>query len=293
MKIPDISTYKDGRMSIKNIYNCFFKLIKKGLVLDIIGYSKGFWKGKRVSLPIICLRTKKKGNAVWIISGIHGEEPAGPNAIANGIDYIAKLDKKIPVVLLPLCNPLGYLRDWRYVNQKRYSKKIQGHSVGDSEHYLLDKSLKKARNKKPSCSESKALTSFVLKLIKQYNPKMSFDFHEDDMIPKGYIYSQGKLGAEDKIAQKVVKILLKNKIPIKMTDDSRFGEKIIKGVISNSKDGSIDELIASEKIIKNNKIIKKPYAKTVIVVETPAAKMSLEKRKNAHLAILKNIKNFI
>jgi hypothetical protein len=38
---------------------------------------------KKIALPIIALRTPKKGKALWVISGIHGEEPAGPNAISD------------------------------------------------------------------------------------------------------------------------------------------------------------------------------------------------------------------
>jgi len=38
------------------------------------------------------------------------------------------------VVLIPLCNPHGYARNWRYLNTSKYSEEIEGQSFGDSSH---------------------------------------------------------------------------------------------------------------------------------------------------------------
>ena len=73
-------------------------------------------------LPIIALRSPKKGPAIWVLAGIHGEEPAGPNAVAAAIADIAMLGEHRPVVLLPLLNPHGYARNWRYLNVAVYSE---------------------------------------------------------------------------------------------------------------------------------------------------------------------------
>ncbi len=75
----------------------------------------------RYALPVIALRTPQGGEACWILSGIHGEEPAGPNAIAASIDAIAALGERQAVVLLPLNNPHGYVNNWRYLNMQKYS----------------------------------------------------------------------------------------------------------------------------------------------------------------------------
>jgi len=113
MRIPNIKTYNDGRKPIGELYSSFLELQKSGWILDTIVYSKGEWMNKEVSLPIIALRTPKAGKSFYVLSGVHGEEPAGPNAISEQktIEYLARLGKKIPIVLLPLCNPLGYLRN--------------------------------------------------------------------------------------------------------------------------------------------------------------------------------------
>ena len=123
---------------------------------------------------------------------------------------------------------------------------------------------------------------------------MSFDFHEDDLLDKGYIYSQGKLGQKDSIAKNIVKILLKSGVAIQTEGKTRFGENIINGVVGNEEpDGSIDELLATRKIIVNNKPYLKPAAKTAIVLETPTKAMELEERKKAHMNVLLSLDNFI
>jgi hypothetical protein len=195
---------------------------------------------------------------------------------------------------LPLCNPLGYLRNWRYTNQQKWNPDSEGKSVGDSEHYLLDlNNPSLPRKKDPSSMESEKLTQYVIETSKEYMPLMSFDFHEDDLISKGYVYSQGRLGVRDGIAKKVVKILLNSGIPIQTEGKTRFGEKILKGVVGNEKDGSIDELLSAKKIIVNNKIVSKPAAKTSIVIETPAKAIRLAKRKYAHLKVLLSLNSFL
>ncbi len=205
MNIPDLITYsQDGRKSVKELYQSFLQLQEKGWIAEIICKSTCVWKGEKISLPLISLRTPNKGNSVWILSGIHGEEPAGPNAIAEGIEYIEKLGEKVPVVLIPLCNPLGYVKNWRYLNQQKWSPDSEGQSVGDSEHLLPDiKNPSKPRRNKFSNKIAAALTKYIVKLEKIYRPIISFDFHEDNLISKGYVYSQGKLGYKDSIAKKI------------------------------------------------------------------------------------------
>jgi len=281
MKIPNIKTYNhDGRKSVKELYDSFFELEKSEWVSENIYSPEIFWQGKKVSLPVVSFRTPKKGKAVWILSGIHGEEPAGPNAISEGINYIQKLGEKIPVVLIPLCNPLGYLRNWRYLNQEKWSAEVGRESIENFEG-------------SPSRFESDVFMNYFLKLMKDYPPIMCFDFHEDELIPEGYVYSQGKMGEKDLIAKKVINILLKSGIRISKNGETRFGEKIHNGLIENVNDGSIDEFISSGRIFYDGKIVKKPYAKTVLVIETPAKNMDLKKRKNAHLEVLKSIEKFI
>jgi len=68
-------------------------------------------------LAIRAWRTPQHGKAMWILAGIHGEEPAGPNAIAAHLESIVALAAAgVPVVVIPLCNPKAYRSNWRYPN---------------------------------------------------------------------------------------------------------------------------------------------------------------------------------
>jgi hypothetical protein len=299
MKISDLETYNDGRKSVKELYSSFLELEKKGWLLDTIGFSSDVYEGQNVSLPIIALRTPRAGKSIWILSGIHGEEPAGPNALADKkiIDYLIEMGNKIPIVLLPLCNPLGYTRNWRYPDQEKWREGHKNKSVGDSDHYLPkreDPNL--PRRESPICKECEFITKYVVENSKKYAPIMSFDLHEDDKLSKGYVYSHGKLGQKDPITKNIVKTLLNSGVSIQTEGKTRFGEGIINGIVINDKnhpDGSIDELLATRKIIVNDKSFYKPAAKTAIVLETPAKAMELEERKKAHMNVLFSLNNFI
>jgi len=294
IRLPKLETYKrDKRKQIETIYNSLSKL-GDNWVGEIIAYQKAdYGKNKNILLPIIGFRTKNKGNAIWLIAGIHGEEPAGVNAIAKRISYINKIGKKIPMVLIPLCNPSGYWRNWRYQDRKKMSRSNNTHSVGDSEHYLQDlKKPNKPREKEPSSKVANLISSYVLNLTKKYKPFLVIDLHEDISKRKIYIYSQGRLGANDPIAREIVEILRRGGQELYDKGKTSFNQKIINGIVSNIHDGSIDELLASKYIIKGKKIIKGPYAKSVIVVETNLLGIPLSKRVKIHSKIIKKIKKF-
>ena len=167
INFPNVSTYKkDGRMSIIEIYRKLSRLKDSRWIKEILCSQRiDLKENKRKSLPILAFRTRKKGDALWIIAGIHGEEPAGVNAIAKNIRFLNKLAKKIPIVLLPLCNPSGYRRDWRYPTLKRVDDKIaqiEIPSVGASEHFLINKKTGKAQAKQAVNKESEGSSSKLI-----------------------------------------------------------------------------------------------------------------------------------
>ena len=280
-----IETHADGRMPIEALYGKYLSLVDKGWVLDLVAPSKP--EGRSYSLPIIALRTPRAGEATWIISGIHGEEPAGPNAIAAAIDDLAKLGEKRAVVLLPLNNPHGYANNWRYLNMAVYSETENGQSVGDSSHLLPEPAKpQEARAASASSPEVDAITRYVLKTAKDYPPAMSLDLHEDNLIHEGYVYSQGQLGASDPLALAAVKALTESGIPIKMSGETRFGEPIENGIIGPVVDSSIDELMSAASILVHGEPRPGPAARTVLVFETPAGAIPLQRRVDAHAALL-------
>jgi hypothetical protein len=283
-------TYPDGRKPIEELYRAYTSLVGKGWHLDIIIHSQP--PGRSFALPIIALRSPSGGDACWILSGIHGEEPAGPNAIAESIDAIAALGERQAVVLLPLNNPQGYVNNWRYLNMQGYSDTIEGQSVGDSSHLLPDpESRGRARASAASSAEADAITRYVLEQSEQYPPAASIDLHEDNLISEGYVYSQGKLGRADPLAQAAVRTLQQNGIPLVMSGKTRFGEVIDNAIIGPVIDGSIDELMSAGSIVVDGRVQAGPEAGTVLVFETPASQIGLQQRIKAHAALLRSIRS--
>jgi len=287
---PGVETFPDGRMPVGKLYNAYTGLLEKGWQLDIVVQSQP--PARNYPLPVIALRTPGAGPACWILSGIHGEEPAGPNAIAESIDAIAALGERQPVVLLPLNNPQGYVNNWRYLNMPKYSASEPGQSVGDSEHLLTDPDhADRARQANASSPEADAITEYVLTMSRLYPPAASIDLHEDNLISEGYVYSQGRLGAADPMALAAVQTLGDNGIPLKMSGETRFGETIENGIIGPVTDGSIDELMSAVTVIVNGQPAAGPAAHTVLVFETPAGQIGLQRRIQAHAALLRSIES--
>jgi hypothetical protein len=285
---PAITTHPDGRMPVQQLYTAYLALVQDGWQLDVVVQSRP--EETSAALPIIALRSPRSGPAVWILSGIHGEEPAGPNAVARAIDDIAKLAESVPVVLVPLCNPHGYARNWRYLNTPTYSESIEGHSVGDSSHLLPDtEDPSRPRAAAASSPEADALTRYLVDLAAFYPPRYSIDLHEDDLIAEGYIYSQGDLGADDELAFEAVRVLRENGIPIKVEGQTRFGEEITGGIIGPVTDSSIDELASARRVLVDGSARQGPAARTVLVFETPARDTPLTQRTAAHVALLRRL----
>ena len=285
---PDMATYGDGRLPIQQLFAAYLGLVEKGWQLDLITVSKP--AGTAVGLPIIALRSPHPGPAVWILSGIHGEEPAGPNAVAAAIDDLAALGERMPVVVIPLCNPQGYVRNWRYLNMPTYSPTEEGQSVGDSSHLLPDpEHPDQPRAAAASSPEADALTGYLLRLAVTYPPRFSIDLHEDNLLAAGYVYSQGEFGVDDDLAIEAVAVLQETGIPIQTGGQTRFGEEIAGGIIGPVTDSSIDELIEAETILVVGRPQPGPGAQTVLVFETPAKDLGLAQRRAAHLELLRRL----
>jgi len=285
---PDLATVHDGRATIHQLYASYATLLQKGWKLDVITQSQPAGTERRI--PIVAFRSPVSGPATWIISGVHGEEAAGPNAIAAAIGDIAQLGECRPVVLIPLSNPHGYVRNWRYLNSPIWSDDIDAQSVGDSSHLLPEpENSRRARAAVASSPEADAITRYILETIAAYPPLISIDLHEDDKIREGYIYSQGAQGADEPLAAEAVRVLRENAIPIKLDGYTRFEEQIEEGIIGPVTDSSIDELMSAEKIIVEGAPQAGPAARTVLVFETPAGELPLAQRVRAHEALLRRM----
>jgi hypothetical protein len=283
---PGIATHGDGRAPIESLYRRSLSLVDRGWIVEVVATSSP--ADTSAPLPIIALRSPKTGPALWILAGIHGEEPAGPNAVAAAIDDIAKLGEHRAVVLLPLLNPQGYARNWRYLNVATYSETVDGQSVGDSSHLLPDaEDPSRARAAAASSPEAGAITAWILDRQADYPARISLDLHEDNLIDEGYVYSQGNLGAADEMAGVAVAVLREHGVPIKMGGTTRFDEPIENGIIGPVNDGSVDELMSAREVVADGARRRGPGAGTVLVLETPAAALPLAQRVAAHAALLR------
>lgn len=285
----------DGRSTVEQLSNSFRSLsADHGWEADTIYGYPG-----EDDLAIRAWRTARGGEALWILAGIHGEEPAGPNAIARSLASIVELAASgVPVVVIPICNPKAYRDNWRYPNTPERDWRKGGYSVGDADHLLPD--LEKGtrpRAAEPPGPEARALTAYVLRLSRKYPPRLVLDLHEDELSSEGgYIYSQGSLASDDPIGAEVIRQLLSSGIPIRQSGRTRFGEPIVGGVVSRSddgspiRDGSIDELLGSAVVFEGGSRAAGPAARTVIVVETPAfAGSRLELRVAAQSAVIRRV----
>jgi hypothetical protein len=286
--LPDVATHDDGRAPIESLYRASLGLVEQGWTADVITTSAP--PGTGAPLPIVALRSPKTGPAVWILAGIHGEEPAGPNAVAAAIADIARLGAHRPVVLLPLLNPHGYARNWRYLNVAVYSESVDGQSVGDSSHVLPSaEDPAQARASVPSSPEAGAITAWILQKQADYPAVISIDLHEDNLIDAGYVYSQGTAGAADELATAAVAVLRESGVPIQMDGATRFDEPIVRGIVGPVTDSSIDELMSAREVVARGERRPGPGAQTVLVLETPAASLPLSQRVGAHASLLKRL----
>jgi L-aminopeptidase/D-esterase-like protein len=290
--LKEVPTHDDGRASIQQLYSSYLQLVDHGWSVDIVTHSRP--PGTSHALPVIALRSPRTGPAIWLISGIHGEEPAGPNAIAESIDELAALGSKQAVVLLPLCNPHGYSRSWRYLNIPVYSETVEGKSVGDSSHLLpAPDDEHRQRVSRASSPEAAALGRYIVEQSSSLPPLISIDLHEDNLIEKGYVYSQGKAGVDDRPAQAAREVLVEHGIPLELNGHTRFGEEIVNGIIGPVTDSSIDELMSSSHVIVDGKVKRGPGARTVLVFETPAGNTALSQRIAAHQGLIRKLPSLI
>ena len=109
------------------------------------------------------------------------------------------------------------------------------------------------------------------------------------MLQRGYVYSQGELGAADPLAHEAVDALKSSGIPLQLDGETRFGEQIENGIIGPVTDSSIDELMSVREVLIEGAIASGPAAATVLVFETPSAAASFDNRVTAHVELLRRL----
>jgi hypothetical protein len=157
--------------------------------------------------------------------------------LARYADRLVDLGREHGILLLPLLNPWGYSRHVRYGPS--------GQSVSDSDHLL-------GRSATPACPEAAAITAFVTEGARVASGAAVLDLHEDPVyedpgILEGtgsYLYAAGDGALQHPITRRVLRSLEVSHLSLVRDGLTRFGERLVEGVIVDTEDGSIDELLA-------------------------------------------------
>jgi len=224
----------DGRPSIADIHRPCDGLLASGWRrVEIVAQLTETGE----SLPILAYFNSTAVDHV-LIGGIHGREPAGAVALAAYADRLQELGATRSILLMPLLNPWGYARHVRYGPS--------GRSVSDSDHCL-------GRSPAPACPEAAAITSFVLDAVHVNPGACVLDLHEDPVYEDpayhleghgSYLYLSGEGALDHPVAGRVRRCLETSPFPLIGEGVTRFGERLVDGVVVDSEDGSIDELLA-------------------------------------------------
>ncbi|HSD66700.1 MAG TPA: hypothetical protein VLF95_08360 [Vicinamibacteria bacterium] len=227
----------DGRPAIADLHGRCDALLASGWRRVEIAAQPG--EGGQ-SLPIPAYLNSPSVDHV-LIGGIHGREPAGAIALAACVERLRDLGRSRSILLLPLLNPWGYSRHLRYGPG--------GRSVSDSDHLL-------GRAPAPACPEAAAITAFVLDGVRINPGAAVLDLHEDPVYEDpgyhlegdgSYLYVSGEGALEHPVALRVRRCLEASSFPLIGEGVTRFGERLVDGVVVDTEDGSIDELLARKR----------------------------------------------
>jgi hypothetical protein len=228
-----IPAVADGRPAIAEIHQNCDELLKAGWQRVEVAAQATADSG---SFPIYGYFNSSRVDYV-LIGGIHGREPAGAIAHSRYAGKLLQLGRDRKILLLPLLNPWGYFHHIRYGPN--------GQSVSDSDHWL-------GRLPAAACPEAAAITAFVLNSMTINSGAAVLDLHEDPVYEApdyhlegwgSYLYISGDNCLDHPIAKRVVSYLKSSTLPLIRDGTTRFGERLTDGIIVNSEDGSIDELL--------------------------------------------------
>ena len=280
---------EDNRRPFKKLLKCFDSILtphdgrevwyKEWSMCPSTKYPK-----LNLQFPLVCYKTDLAGPALHIITGVHGEEPAGPNALANVISVIGELGKLFPIVVIPMPNPIGYFMHQRYPNDDTGDDEKTGNGTAPNDcGYILPLHTNGgAGRRKPAypCFEAKWLAETCLGAFKTHPPRALFDLHEDDEEQNGaYLYTQGALEQEDPWPAFILGLFGVYGLEIRKSGKTRWGEKVKNGIVSGIKDGTIDEVYSSEFLVGGDgELVEGPKCPTVIVLEQPTQLETLKTR---------------
>jgi hypothetical protein len=125
------------------------------------------YQGNDIPILFFNNQNKKKKLRIWIQTGLHGNEPAGPESACILIDYLLGTSEgqsildKIDIALLPLANPDGYAMQNRYSGSNLDLNRDQS-KLADS------------------------VSIYIKRVYTKWNPSIALDIHEFNPIHKDF-----------------------------------------------------------------------------------------------------------
>lgn len=216
---------RDIREYIKTLSQKAQKTKSVELSSQKLKYENGNFNFLRIASKNI----KPKDKVLFIATGIHGEETAGPLTILNNFkDIFSYAHKnKVKLIIYPLCNPSGFAQ------MTRYNIDDDEGEVGNNDYIRYEMNdgtikddIKNSSNYKAwhwSSELTKNLpleTKLIHKLLKKEplnQINACLDIHQDyisNATPFAYHYSFGKLSVYKKIINDIKKVVpvYKNKM---------------------------------------------------------------------------------
>lgn len=175
--------------------------------------------GEIHGLPLYKIVMDNGADNWWCITaGIHGNEVAGPLAI---LEWLKKHpDPKVNLLVLPICNPSGFIR-----NKRRTA------TNHDLNRHFRDKDIREEND-------------LIIKEIKQVKPEFLISLHEHPGARGFYIYSS-RVG--DKICESILELAKEHGFTIRQ----RHKSNVIRGNRKLAKldgDGSLEDLMYTNSV---------------------------------------------
>ena len=154
------------------------------LGLSIIGHGRSVPR----DAPLVRLHTlpQRKGG-LMIMSGFHGEEPAGPLCLMHYLHHVVgrALDLKVPLIIYPVVNPYGF-------DHVRRST-VDGNFTNAGFVHEED----------PTGPE----VALIREDMSRFSPAIFLDLHEDDHEERSYVYAFGDQTVADALVQSAARFL--------------------------------------------------------------------------------------
>ncbi|MBI5732977.1 succinylglutamate desuccinylase/aspartoacylase family protein [Candidatus Jorgensenbacteria bacterium] len=196
---------------------------------------------------------------VLVVSGIHGNEPSGPYAIAKYLLQNKKTEKGIDIA--PILNPTGF--------EKGTRKNAGGK---DLNRFFFDQAI---RGEPEECTIAR---NFLKRVTKPYELLLSI--HEDYERKEFYLYEAGN-GINSKVIRNIFSIIKKAGIELfNGLDDKELGNLVIDGHVPMETN---DQFPALEEFVSRTR-----KAKRVITLEIPG-RLPLERKINLGVLIIKAV----